>query len=249
LFAAVAKPGPPFGCGLLERLVGLLLFVALIGLSAGPCAAAGIVLDPGHGGNDPGAGQESEFNEKRFTLSLAEMVAAEINPEHRVELTRNADIELTPADRAGLANHLKADLLVSIHGAVAPYCSPRSAAIYYHDDERLVMNSVKTAHGSGPKSSGDRPIWERLQNRHRQNSRKIAEAIQKSLAASESFDSVAVRRAPLAILMGADLPAVLIEAGCFNPAVPLTREQFEQGLNAHAGPLARAIEAAVENLK
>ena len=249
LFPAAAQQKSPCRFGLLARLVALLCFVGLIGSLTSPVMAGGIVLDPGHGGKDSGAGQGGEFTEKRFSLSLAQMIAAEINPKYRVELTRTADIELTPADRAGFANHRQADLMVSIHGAVAPYCSNRSATVYYHHDERLVMPPVASDQGPAAESGSGRPAWERLQNRHRPKSRAIAAAIQKSLAAGESFDNVAVRRAPLAPLMGADLPAVLIEVGCFYPAAPLTGEQFEQGLNAYAGPLARAIEAAVENLQ
>ena len=211
--------------------------------------AAGIVLDPGHGGNDNGAGLGDEFNEKRFTLSLAQMVAAELSPAYRVELTRTADIQLSPADRAGLANHVKADLMVSFHGAVAPYCSHRSATVYYHDDQRLVMAPMETGQGAAANPGEALRTWEKLHIRHQSKSRSAAETIQQSLAASAAFDSVAVYRAPLAPLMGADRPAVLLEVGCFNPATPLSKNQFEQDLNDYAGPIAGAIVDAVLNMQ
>jgi len=245
LFTAVPKAHLPFRMGLLECLFGILLLIASVGLSTGPALAASIVLDPGHGGNDDGAGRGGPFAEKRFTLSLARMVAAELSAKHRVELTRSADIELTPSDRAGLANHLRADLMVSLHGAVAPYCSDRSATVYYHDDERLVMAPVRTDQRTKTEPNGDRPVWETLQIRHQGKSRSIAEIIRSSLAGSASFDSVVVFSAPLAPLMGADLPAVLIEVGCFYPSAPLTEDQFEQAVNTYAKPIAMAIEAAI----
>ena len=249
LFPTTPRQRPLFRFGLLLRLVGTLVLTALIALPSGSAWGGGIVLDPGHGGNDSGAGQGFEFTEKSLTLSLAQMIAAQINPKYQAELTRNADIELTPADRAGFANHLKADLMVSIHGGVAPYCSHRSAAVYYHDDDRLVMPPAKRDQGSAADSGRDRLAWERLQTRHRQKSRAIAETIRKALADSDSFDNVVVRSAPLATLMGADMPAVLLEMGCFNPATPLSRKQFEQALNDYAVPLARAIAAAMEDLR
>ena len=248
-FTAAAQARQPSGSGLLKGLFGLLLLAVLIGLPVGAAMAAGIVLDPGHGGNDRGAGAGDEFNEKRFTLSLAQMVAAELSPTYRVELTRSADIELAPADRAGLANHLKADLMVSLHGGVAPYCSHRSAIVYYHDDKPMVLPPTTADRGAAAESGDKFRAWEKLQIRHRQKSRKVAETIRKSLAASDAFDSVAVYRAPLAPLMGADLPAVLLEVGCFNPATALSRSQFEQDLNDFAGPIAGAIVDAVQGLR
>jgi len=243
LFAFAAKPYPAFKNIMLPLVVVLLLSIAAIYGQAGPVFAATIVLDPGHGGNDEGAGSGSAFSEKRFTLALAQAVAASLSPKHRAELTRSADIELAPADRAALANHLKADLMISLHAAVAPYCSDRTAALYVHNDERLVMSSV-----SANQSDGYPPAWEMLQIRHQQDSQKVAENIRQALEDSGSFDRVAVYKAPLIALMGADLPAVLLEVGCIHPTVALTRDQYEQQLNAYAGPIAAAIETALDAL-
>ncbi|WP_319521852.1 N-acetylmuramoyl-L-alanine amidase [uncultured Desulfosarcina sp.] len=223
--------------------MGFLLSIAAGYGQAETAFAATVVLDPGHGGNNEGAGSGSAFSEKRFTLALAQAVAAALSSKHRVELTRSADIELAPADRAAVANHLKADLMVSLHAAVAPYCSDRTAAVYIHNDERLVMGSGKTE-----SSKSDPPAWETLQIRHQQNSQTVAEEIRIALEASGAFDHVAVYTAPLIALMGADLPAVLLEVGCIHPTVALTKDQYEQQLNAYAGPIAAAIETALDTL-
>lgn len=224
-------------------MVGFLLSITVGYGQAEPVFAATIVLDPGHGGRDEGAGSGSAFWEKRFTLALAQAVAAALSPPQRVELTRSADIELAPADRAALANHLKADLMVSLHAAVAPYCSDRTAAVYVHYDERLVMDSVKSK-----ASDSDSPAWETLQIRHQQGSQTVAEEIRLALEASGAFDRVAIYKAPLIALMGADLPAVLLEVGCIHPTVALTKDQYEKQLRAYAGPIATAIEAALDAL-
>lgn len=243
LFTVSAKPQTAFVNVVAALAIGFLLSIATVYGQAEPVLAATVVLVPGHGGNDEGAGSGSAFSEKRFTLALAQAVAAALSPEHRVELTRTADIELAPADRAALANHLKADLMVSLHAAVAPYCNDRTAAVYVHNDERLVMPSGKTE-----ASNSDPRAWETLQIRHQQNSRKVAEKIRLALESSGSFDHVAVYKAPLIALMGADLPAVLLEVGCIHPTVALTKNQYEQQLNAYAGPIATAIETALDVL-
>jgi len=243
LFTISAKPQITFVNAVAVLTIGFLLSIAAVYGQAEPVLAATVVLDPGHGGNDEGAGGGSAFSEKRFTLALAQAVAAALSPKHQVELTRAADIELAPADRAALANHLKADLMVSLHAAVTPYCSDRTAAVYVHNDERLVMGSGKT-----DKSEGDPPAWETLQVKHHQNSHKAAEEIRIALAASGSFDHVAVYKAPLIVFMGADLPAVLLEVGCIHPTIALTKDQYEQQLNAYVGPIATAIETALDAL-
>jgi len=243
LFPVAAKPCPTFINVALVLMMGFLLSIEAVYGQAETVFAATIVLDPGHGGNDEGAHRDSAFSEKRFTLALAQAVAAVLSPTQRVELTRSADIELAPADRAALANHLKADLMVSLHAAVAPYCSDQTAAVYVHDDERLVMAS-----GKSKASDSDPPAWETLQIRHQKDSQKVAENIRLALEASGAFDLVAVYKAPLIALMGADLPAVLLEVGCIHPTIALTKDQYEQQLRTYAGPIAAAIETALEEL-
>ena len=131
------KPLPNFRTRFLASLLGFLTLIGLLLLPALPSQAAVIVLDPGHGGNDSGADRGNKFAEKQFTLALAQKIAALLEARHRVELTRTADVQMAPADRAAVANHLRADLMISLHAAVAPYCSDRTAAVYYHNDERL----------------------------------------------------------------------------------------------------------------
>jgi N-acetylmuramoyl-L-alanine amidase len=121
---------------------------------------------------------------------------------------------LAPADRAAVANHLQADLMISLHAAVAPYCSDRTAAIYYHNDERLTIPFSNSFKGIRPNRIADRPAWAKLQMQHQHQSQNLAATLKQSLGDSEAFDSVTVSGMPLAPLMGADLPAVLVEVGC-----------------------------------
>ena len=249
MFPAPGQSSLPITINRLTCLLAMLVCMLAPGLPHTPALAASIVLDPGHGGNDRGAGSGDAYTEKHFTLALARRVAAELSANHRVELTRSADIELNPADRAGMANHQRVDLLVSVHGAVAPYCNQRTATVYYHDDEHLVLPPSHAGPAGTSTPDNDPVPWERLHRRHQPQSRAIAAAIRQSLAANDLFDTVAMRPAPLAVLMGADMPAVLLELGCFSAATPLTQAQFEQGLNDYARPVAAAIDAAVAGLE
>ena len=154
----------------LVSLLGYFFLIASLLLPAVEAQTATIVLDPGHGGKDGGAGSGNAFAEKQFTLMLAQKIAALLGERHRIELTRTADIELSPADRAAVANHMKADLMVSLHAAVNPYCSERTAAVYTHSAERLAMPSATLLQGALDQSETSRTEWNRLQDRHRQRS-------------------------------------------------------------------------------
>jgi N-acetylmuramoyl-L-alanine amidase len=229
-------------------LLGCIFLAGSVFLSPCPSRAATIVLDPGHGGNDGGACSSCKFTEKQFTLALAQSIAARLAARHRVELTRTADIEIAPADRAAVANHLQADVMISLHAAVAPYCADRTAAVYCHDEERLSFPPEISIPGTSAGLDGDRPAWARLQSRHQHQSQHLAKAIRQALIHGGSVDEATVGSTPLVALMGADLPAVLLEVGCLHPTVPLTSQQFKQQLSDWAKPVAAAIEAALDEL-
>lgn len=242
------KPLPFFRTQTLIDLLGLLFLIGLLLLSTLPARAAEIVLDPGHGGNDSGAGRGSEYAEKQFTLALAQKIAALLEAKNRVTLTRTSDIQMAPADRAAVANHLRADLMISLHAAVVPYCSDRTAAVYYHNDERLKIPFGVSSQGVPAESDTDRPAWNQLQIQHQHHSQNLAGTLKRSLGDSEAFDSVTVSGVPLAPLMGADLPAVLVEVGCIHPAAAADPQTLEQQLDRYAASLARAIETALPGL-
>lgn len=74
-----------------------------------------IVIDPGHGGNDPGA-VGSGLIEKELSLDIAQKIVDELSQYHvEVHLTRNADQSLSLSQRAKFANNLNADFFLSVH--------------------------------------------------------------------------------------------------------------------------------------
>lgn len=237
-----------FRSGLLAALTGLISLIGPFFLSTDQAHAATIVLDPGHGGIDGGAASDNNVAEKQFTLALAKKIAAKLAARHRVELTRSADIALAPADRAAVANHLQADLMISLHAAVAPYCGNRTATLYTHNDEHLAVASGTSTQGSTAESDVDRPAWNKLQIRHQYQSRKAAATIKASFVDSAAFDHVTISGVPLVTLMGADLPAVMIEVGCMHRSVSVNSQMVEGQLNDFAESIAIAIETAISEM-
>ena len=245
---AAIKPLPNFRSRVFVTLIGFLCLIGMLSLPASQSQAAIIVLDPGHGGNDSGAGRDSELAEKQFTLALAQKIASLLAARHRVELTRTADIQMEPADRAAVANHLRADLMISLHAAVAPFCSDRTAAVYYHNDERLSIPFGTSIQENPAGSGADQPMWAKLQLQHQHQSQYLAATLKRALGDSETFDNVTVSGVPLVTLMGSYLPAVLVEVGCIHPSTATNSRALKQQLNGYAESIANAIETALPGL-
>ena len=74
-----------------------------------------IVLDPGHGGNDIGVIGPTGLAEKNIALLLAGKIKDKLDDQYDVFLTRTDDYNISAKDRLAFANHLKADLYISIH--------------------------------------------------------------------------------------------------------------------------------------
>lgn len=184
-----------------------------------------IVLDPGHGGNDIGVrGPDGSF-EKAITLNLARIIAKALKPEYQVVFTRNGDYQVDLTRRTSIANHKKADLFISIHtGGSRRYHANRRAVYYFNN-----ANQKKTAYGKrqgDPKDvDGSIMRWDTIQLRHQTASRIFADCIRDQLANITGISGIDVNGASLRVLEGADMPAIMIEAGY------LTNPQNEKRLN------------------
>lgn len=91
-----------------------------------------IIIDPGHGGRDPGAIGFSGIHEKEITLAFARELAALIDKEYgmRAELTRTEDIYISLRDRLAWARQHKADILLSVHADAEPSKRAIGASVY-----------------------------------------------------------------------------------------------------------------------
>jgi N-acetylmuramoyl-L-alanine amidase len=178
-----------------------------------------IVLDPGHGGREIGARGADGTLEKAVAMELAQLIAAELQRDYKVTLTRTDDYYVDLDNRTALANHLKADLFVSLHTGGSFVYGTAGPIVYYYQ----IASKSSSTRWENPALQGENdnmPIpWDRLQDRYREKSRILAGMIRSRLSTMDSIKNSRVQGAPLAVLQGANMPAILIEVGYLtNPA-------------------------------
>ena len=140
-----------------------------------------VVLDPGHGGNDPGAQNSEGIQEKAVTLSLARRIADQISDDFKVVLTRTDDYWVDIPDRTAVANNRKADLFISLHAGGAFLHSVGGTSVFYYDSYSDSSIREKKP-GLDPLQDPDAPIpWNRIQERHLTRSKKFAGMVQTEL--------------------------------------------------------------------
>jgi N-acetylmuramoyl-L-alanine amidase len=177
-----------------------------------------IVIDPGHGGEDSGARGSGGTTEKTITLNLARILATELQREYKVVLTRTDDNQANLEKRTALSNHHKADLLISLHTGGSLVHSTSGIFIYHYQD--FAGNPPKLYENkSNREQDKTAPIlWDQAQSRHLEKSRVLARLINRRLNNANSDKESRVQGAPLLLLQGANMPAILIEIGYLSNA-------------------------------
>lgn len=233
---------------------GLKLFLCLSGIAAGcllfrsmPLAepldspeirdpARVVVVDSGHGGNDRGVkGSEGQL-EKNVCQALAGKLKDYLKDRYRVVLTRTGDYAVSAAQRASRANHEKGDIFVSLHAGGAFQRSVSRWSIYCRRPGGVDGAEVAEAPNDGGPLS-----WDKLQQRHAGASALLAEKMRNSLARAPIRADPQIVEAPVAVLRGVDMPAILVECGYLTH--PKTAAAFRRDayLDAVAGALAKGI--------
>jgi len=187
-----------------------------------------IVLDPGHGGYDKGAeGPDGTF-EKSVTMEFAQVLALELKKTYHVILTRTDDYWVDILTRTAMANHQNADMFISIHTGGSFLHQANGMSLYYYEKSSKLALMPETESMEESKSSNFNELWSNIQSRHQHNSKVLAGCILKSLEEKigEKVEySADIQGAPLLVLEGADMPAILIEVGY------ITNPKEEKSLN------------------
>ncbi len=125
-------------------LIGLLFVARFFSSKVANDGVYTVVLDPGHGGSDPGAVTE-EIYEKEINLAIALLIYDQLNDRENINvfLTRNSDEFVPLSNRAQSANKLNADLFVSIHANTLDDTSYSGIMTFHHPDK---ASSKKAAH-------------------------------------------------------------------------------------------------------
>lgn len=204
--------------------VGWITFSHAVETEAIGAGTRTIVIDPGHGGHDPGAQGPDGSLEKEIALRLAQILAKELKPDYPVELTRNGDYQVALTRRASVANHHQADLFISIHTGGGNRYQMDAWSIFYYDASG---SPEKTAPEKISRDkAGDLPLrWDQVCLFHQKESRILAECIKTQLADIPESREVTVSKAALRVLQGLGMPAIVIETGY------LTHPKTEKRLN------------------
>jgi len=222
-------------------------------------AARVIVLDPGHGGVEPGAIGPSGVQEKDLTLDLARRLKALLEKQGTtVVLTRDDDRVLPLDDRTAIANRNRAILFISIHlnaskrktafGAETYYLSTSATDAEARTLAGLENKAYEPPEGGAAVTPANPPdhgleliLWDLAQNGFLAESSRLAEAIQTELNATTGVRDRGVRQAPFRVLMGATMPAILVEAGFISN--PEEEKRFKD--DAYKDKIVEAIARAV----
>ncbi|MCE5312280.1 MAG: N-acetylmuramoyl-L-alanine amidase [Nitrospiraceae bacterium] len=194
-----------------------------------------IVIDPGHGGDDPGAVGPSNVYEKDVVLDVALKLrdaAAKQHPDYEIILTRDRDIFIPLDKRTAMANKHNADLFISVHANASPNRKARGIETYllnWTNDEEAIRvaareNAISIKKMKQVQGELDFITSSLKRENKRDASIKLAGYIQNSLVmtTAESYSSVpdlGVKQALFYVLVGADMPSALAEISFIsNPA-------------------------------
>jgi N-acetylmuramoyl-L-alanine amidase len=182
-----------------------------------------VVIDAGHGGAEEGAKGPDGALEKDITLSVARRLksALEARLGLRVILTRDRDEAVGLDERAAVANNNKADLFLSLHANASVRPSAAGAEVFYLSLDDYGDEAQRVAQGEGEAlpvfGGGSREIevilWEMAQARYIEQSASLARTVEGSLRGRVPMSPRAIQQAPFRVLVGANMPAVLIEMG------------------------------------
>ncbi|UIJ40579.1 N-acetylmuramoyl-L-alanine amidase [Vibrio kanaloae] len=219
-----------------------------------------IVIDPGHGGEDPGSIGPTRKYEKNATLSISRKLAAQLNavPGITTRLTRNADYFVNLNRRVAIARENEAHLLISIHADAFTTPQPRGGSVFVLNTRRAnteisrwIENKEKQSEllgGSGAAFTSnmyDKNVNQTLLDLQFSHSQKegykLAAAILSEMGKVARLHNRKPINTSLAVLRSPQIPSVLVETGFIsNP----TEEKllFQR---SHQDKLARAVTKAV----
>jgi N-acetylmuramoyl-L-alanine amidase len=219
-----------------------------------------IVIDPGHGGEDPGAVGKYGTKEKDVNLKIAMLVKQKLIEEgFDVLLTRETDVFIPLVKRTEFANKHNADLFISIHcnASEKPTGTDHGLEVYFLSEkatdpdavatEKLENEVVRFEKQTEELTKLQKLLWSMIVNEFINESSKLCSLVGKEVTNRTQQNYRGVKQAGFYVLRGAQMPAVLIECGFIsNPVeeLKLNREDFQ---NLIATGITAAIKKYYEN--
>jgi N-acetylmuramoyl-L-alanine amidase len=205
--------------------------------------AHSIVIDAGHGGAEVGAQGTDGTLEKDVTLAIARKLRSAIvtGLGYQVFMTRDKDEEVPLDQRTAIANNFKADVFVSIHANASRAAGAHGSEVFFLAYQASDENAHRLALAEGgavpvgasslePGSDLALILWDMAQAEHLEESSSLAARVQEELAEVTGSGSRGVKQAPFRVLVGATMPAVLVEVAFLsNPEEEklLTSDAFQ----------------------
>ena len=221
-----------------------------------------VVIDPGHGGKDPGS-IGSVVYEKNINLTVALLLGNLIEQNHKdvkVVYTRKTDVFIPLDERANIANRMKADVFISIHtnsvrkGSVAGTetftlglaGSEENLEVAMRENSVISMEDdyLQKYEGFDPASTESYIIFEFIQNKHMEQSVLLASEIQQSFVRINR-ENRGVRQGGFLVLRKTSMPSVLIELGFLSNRVEEAFLMSKEGQRL----LAQSVYQAFSNYK
>ena len=181
-----------------------------------------IIIDPGHGGKDPGA-MAFGMKEKDIVLGIAKKLAPLLKKELHcdVVLTRNKDVFIPLEERTAIANTQNGDLFVSLHINAHPSAKVRGLETYYlnlsTNDEAMRVAARENATSTHQMSDLQHILSDIMKNSKINESSRLAEQVHNSIFTAikrngyADIKNLGIKQAPFYVLIGAEMPAILIE--------------------------------------
>jgi N-acetylmuramoyl-L-alanine amidase len=220
-----------------------------------PARIRRVVVDAGHGGHDPGAIGPRRVREKDVTLAMARRLAKRLRAAgFEVVLTRKDDRFLALEERTAIANTSGGDLFVSIHANAHPRRNRSGVETYFLNvaDDRYAARLAARENGVDVSDRGDGDVGRILTDLDAKasadSSRRLAGIVQRELTAGVrsrvgEVRDLGVKSALFYVLLGARMPAVLVETAFISNRVEERRLASERYQEEVAAGIARAVTA------
>ncbi len=197
-----------------------------------------IVVDPGHGGKDPGASAFG-LKEKDIVLEVAKKLVPILQKQTGAEviLTRSSDIFIPLEERTAIANTNDADLFISLHINAHPSAKIHGVETYYlnlsTNAEAMRVAAFENATSTHQMSDLQDILSDIMKNSKINESSRLAGFVHNSLCKGmeniqkKDFKNLGVKQAPFYVLIGAEMPAILVEMAF------ITNRQDSEHLNSN----------------
>jgi N-acetylmuramoyl-L-alanine amidase len=219
-----------------------------------------IVVDPGHGGKDPGATGPTGLQEKEVVLTTGLLLARKIREELGIDvvMTRSSDIFIELQERTAMANQVGADLFVSIHANASLNRNTSGMETYYLNLAKTEKVAQLAARENGTSlekvSLLQAVLFDLMANYKLNDSAHLAEEVQKALYKKISgqysaVKNLGVKQGPFYVLVGATMPSILVETAFISNEREEARLKDPLYLEQTADGILHGIKAYIASLK